>query len=84
MSSWDESATHLRKTFVFADFPAAMAFMVRVSYDAQTADHHPEWTNIYNKVFVSLTSHDAGGVTDRDHRLAAVMDAVYNAASGPS
>jgi 4a-hydroxytetrahydrobiopterin dehydratase len=53
-----------------------MAFMVRVAFFAEKADHHPEWTNVYNKVFVTLTTHDTGGVTQRDRDLAAVMDSL--------
>jgi 4a-hydroxytetrahydrobiopterin dehydratase len=77
MHTWDEQENRLKKTFVFADFPTAMAFMLRVSYDAEKADHHPEWTNVYNKVHVVLTTHDTGTVTARDRQLAAAMDAVY-------
>lgn len=76
MDGWNETDSHLKKTFVFADFPAAMAFMVRVAFYAEKADHHPEWSNVYNKVFVTLTTHDSGGVTQRDRDLAAVMDSL--------
>ena len=62
------------KTFRFADFPAALAFMLRVSYAAEKADHHPEWTNVYNRVSVRLTTHDAGGLTPKDFALAQAME----------
>ena len=52
-----------------------MAFMVRVSYDAEAADHHPEWRNVYDRVEVKLTTHDTGGVTERDLALAHAMEA---------
>ncbi len=62
------------RSFAFADFNAAFAFMTRVALKAEKMDHHPEWSNVYNKVDVTLTTHDAGGVTDRDVELAAFMD----------
>ena len=62
------------KTFKFASFADAMTFMLRISYAAEAADHHPEWTNIYNRVDVRLTTHDAGGLTQKDLDLAATMN----------
>ncbi|HMN87231.1 MAG TPA: 4a-hydroxytetrahydrobiopterin dehydratase [Bauldia sp.] len=66
----------IAKTFTFADFNAAFGFMARVALVAEKMDHHPEWTNVYRTVTVTLSSHDAGGVTDRDIRLAAAMDRI--------
>ena len=74
---WTQKAKYLEKTFIFSDFPAAISFMIRVAPEAQRLNHHPEWTNIYNKVMVKLTTHDAGGLTDLDYDLARVMDSVY-------
>jgi len=65
----------IAKRYTFADFNAAFGFMTRVALKADRMDHHPEWSNVYNKVDVVLTTHDAGGVTDRDIELAAFMDA---------
>jgi len=65
----------IAKTYHFADFDAAFAWMSRIAGVAAAADHHPEWTNIYNRVEVVLTTHDAGGVTIKDIALAAAMDA---------
>lgn len=65
----------ISKTFKFADFNAAFGFMTRVALKADQMDHHPEWSNVYNKVEVVLTTHDAGGVTDKDVALAQFMDA---------
>lgn len=62
--------------FRFKDFRAAWAFMAQVAALADTHDHHPEWSNTYNRVSIVLTTHDAGGVTDRDARLAKAIAAL--------
>ncbi len=63
------------KTFRFKDFNAAFGWMTRVALAAEKLDHHPEWLNVYNKVEVTLATHDAGGVSDLDVELARLMDA---------
>ena len=65
----------IAKSFRFKDFNAAFAWMTRVALAAEKADHHPEWSNVYNRVDVVLTTHDAGGVTENDVALATFMDA---------
>ena len=60
----------IAKTFRFADFGEAFAFMTRVALEAEKADHHPDWTNVWNRVDIRLTTHDAGGLTQRDIALA--------------
>jgi 4a-hydroxytetrahydrobiopterin dehydratase len=69
----------VERTFVFKDFNHAFGFMARVALKAEALDHHPEWTNVYNRVHVLLTTHDAGGLTHKDVTLARFMD---DAASG--
>lgn len=64
------------KEFRFKDFNAAFGFMSRVALYAERHNHHPEWVNVYNRVDVTLTTHDAGGVTDKDVALAHFMDQV--------
>ncbi len=65
----------LAKEFKFASFRAAMAFMVRVGFEAEAADHHPEWTNVYNRVAIRLNTHSAGGkVTAKDVELAKAIE----------
>lgn len=72
---WKEENNKLTRTFEFPDFKEAFAFMVRVAAIADEMDHHPEWTNIYNKVTFKLSTHDAGDVvTDKDRELAAQID----------
>lgn len=73
--SWTEQGGALQRTFVFADFREAFAFMVRVAEAAERQGHHPDWSNSYNTVTIRLCTHDAGGaITDKDHRLAATID----------
>ena len=64
----------IEKTFSFKTFGEAFAFMTRVALQAEKADHHPEWFNVYNRVDVRLTTHDAGGLTGNDITLARFMD----------
>lgn len=64
----------IQKSFVFGDFNEAFGFMSRVALMAEKMDHHPEWFNVYKTVDVTLATHDAGGVTDLDIRLASFMD----------
>ena len=66
----------IAKTFTFKDFNAAFAFMTRAALLAEKTDHHPEWFNVYNRVEVTLATHDAGGVTQKDIDLAAFMNRV--------
>ncbi len=66
----------LTRRFAFPDFSRAWAFMSRVALLAETHDHHPEWSNVYGKVSITLTTHDAGGLSDRDVRLARAIDAL--------
>jgi 4a-hydroxytetrahydrobiopterin dehydratase len=67
----------LQKSFAFTDFNAAFGFMTRVALMAEKMNHHPEWFNVYNKVDVTLSTHDAGGVTELDYKLARFMDKIY-------
>ena len=64
----------IHKTFKFGDFNEAWGFMTRIALAADKADHHPEWSNVYNKVEITLSTHDAGGLSDKDVSLATVID----------
>ena len=76
LEGWEEveGRDAIHKQFLFADFNEAFGFMARAALEAEKMDHHPEWLNVYNRVEVTLSTHDAGGLTERDMRLAAVMD----------
>ncbi|HYE26658.1 MAG TPA: 4a-hydroxytetrahydrobiopterin dehydratase [Allosphingosinicella sp.] len=74
--AYDGEARAIRRTFRFRDFSEAFGFMARVALEAEKADHHPEWSNVWNKVEVALTTHSARGLTAKDVALAARIDAV--------
>ena len=76
LDGWKEVAGRdaIRKSFRFTDFNAAFGFMTRAALMAEKMDHHPEWSNVYSRVDVTLSTHDAGGVSVRDVKLAAFMD----------
>jgi 4a-hydroxytetrahydrobiopterin dehydratase len=78
LSGWAEAAGRdaISKTFTFKDFNQAFGFMTRAALVAEKMDHHPEWFNVYKKVEVTLSTHDAGGVTDLDVKLAEAMDKI--------
>jgi 4a-hydroxytetrahydrobiopterin dehydratase len=69
-----EDGLAITRTFRFADFAEAFSFMTRVAILAEKADHHPEWFNVYNRVEITLTTHDAGGLSTRDVALASAID----------
>jgi 4a-hydroxytetrahydrobiopterin dehydratase len=70
-----EGRDAMRRSFRFGDFSAAFGFMTRVALAAEKMDHHPEWSNVYNRVDVVLSTHDAGGLSARDVALAKLIDA---------
>ena len=71
LPGWEKQRDALAKDFKFDTFREAMSFMVRVSYEAEAMNHHPEWSNVYNRVVIRLNTHDAGGkVTAKDVELA--------------
>ncbi|MFN8237344.1 MAG: 4a-hydroxytetrahydrobiopterin dehydratase [Chitinophagales bacterium] len=75
--SWNTKDNKLVKEFLFSDFTQAFAFLTKVALIAEKQDHHPELYNVYNKVVISLQTHDAGNVvTEKDHKLAAAIDAL--------
>ena len=81
LAGWSEVKDRdaISRTFAFRDFNEAFGFMTRAALVAEKLDHHPEWFNVYDKVEVTLATHDAGGVTKRDIELAAAMDRLADA-----
>ncbi len=76
-TNWEENDQFLIKTFKFRDFVSAIQWMHTASEAIERLGHHPEWTNVYNKVTVRLTTHDAGNtVTDKDRELAKLLDSI--------
>jgi 4a-hydroxytetrahydrobiopterin dehydratase len=74
--AFDEARNGIAKGFTFADFGEAFAFMTRVALEAEKADHHPEWSNVWNRVDILLSTHSAGGVTAKDINLAGKIQAM--------
>jgi 4a-hydroxytetrahydrobiopterin dehydratase len=75
---WKEENNQLIRTFEFPDFVSAFGFMTRVAIIAEKLNHHPEWKNVYNKVEISLSTHDAGNVvTEKDRELARKIDKLF-------
>ncbi len=77
LKGWTEMAGRdaIQKSFKFADFTQAWGFMTKVALAAEKADHHPEWFNVYNRVDITLSTHDAGGLSEKDVTLARIIDA---------
>lgn len=75
LPEWTSDGTALSRDLSFKDFRRAFAFMTDVAGKADEMDHHPEWSNVYNKVAIHLTTHDAGGLTEKDVELAHFIDA---------
>lgn len=78
LTDWElnEACSGIERTFVFANFSEAFAFMTRVALYAEKVDHHPEWSNVYRTVRIILTTHEAGGLSTRDVKMAAFINGV--------
>ena len=79
----DESRGAIARVFMFADFAAAFAFMTQLALIAEKSNHHPEWCNVYNRVEITLTTHDVGGLSQRDIDLARGADAAFERFAPP-
>ena len=77
LPAWRLAGERLQRSFRFADFSEAFAFMTRVALLAEQQNHHPEWSNVWNRVEIALTTHDAGGLSERDVRLARAIDRLH-------
>jgi 4a-hydroxytetrahydrobiopterin dehydratase len=74
LNGWKHKDNSIQKEFVFKDFKQAISFMVKVGEKAEELNHHPNWSNVYNKVDIALSTHDAGGITDKDFELASEIE----------
>ena len=84
LPQWTHDAARgaIRRSFVFADFGEAFAFMTRIALAAERADHHPEWFNVYNRVDMCLSTHDCNGLSQRDIHMAQLADRAFAAGAG--
>jgi 4a-hydroxytetrahydrobiopterin dehydratase len=78
LEGWSVASGKLHREYKFSDFIAAFGFMSSCALAAEAMAHHPEWCNVYNRVTVDLTTHDAGGITAKDLELAGKMEALYS------
>ncbi|HEX8678153.1 MAG TPA: 4a-hydroxytetrahydrobiopterin dehydratase [Segetibacter sp.] len=78
LNSWSYKDNYIDKNFVFKDFNEAFGFMSRIALLSEKLQHHPDWSNVYNKVHIRLSTHDAGGITELDITMAAKIDAYVN------
>ena len=76
LAGWTVSQGKLHREYKFADFAHAFGFMASIAVRAEALAHHPEWSNVWNRVTVDLTTHDAGGITEKDFELAQAMEAI--------
>ena len=78
LEGWSDTEDRdaIQKTFTFKSFNQAFSFMTRVAMEAEKTNHHPEWFNVYNRVDVTLSTHDAGGITEKDIKLAQFMEMI--------
>ena len=75
MEGWEYEDQAIHTSFKFENFKDAFSAMSRIAFEAEALNHHPDWSNVYNVVYISLSTHDAGGVTDKDIALAKRMEA---------
>ncbi|GAA4271908.1 4a-hydroxytetrahydrobiopterin dehydratase [Aquimarina gracilis] len=76
IDGWEYNENAIHTTFEFNDFKDAFSVMTRIAFEAELQSHHPDWTNVYNKLQISLSTHDAGGVTDNDFKLAKTIEEI--------
>lgn len=82
LDGWELGKGQIRRRFEFEDFVHAFSFMTAVALAAERMNHHPDWSNVYNRVDISLSSHDVDGLSERDFKLAGRIDSLFRAAGG--
>lgn len=78
LKGWEYINDSIEKAFIFANFKEAFAIMTRIAFECEEQNHHPDWTNVYKTVNVRLSTHDAGGVTEKDFILAESIESIVN------
>ncbi|GAA0871726.1 hypothetical protein GCM10009117_08720 [Gangjinia marincola] len=76
LEGWEYEDNAINTTFEFEDFKDCFGAMTRIAFEAEAQQHHPEWTNVYNKLSIYLSTHDAGGVTEKDFKLAKTIEGI--------
>ena len=76
LTGWELVDDGIEKSFVFRDFKEAFSVMTRIAMECEVSNHHPEWSNVYNRLKIRFSTHDAGGLTDSDFHLARTVDAI--------
>ena len=79
LEGWSYSNNALQTSFEFENFKEAFTLMTRIAFEAEAREHHPDWSNVYNQLEISLSTHDAGGVTEKDFDLATAIERIVNA-----
>ena len=79
LEGWSYSDNAIHTSFEFENFKEAFTLMTRIAFEAEAQQHHPEWSNVYNELEISLSTHDAGGVTEKDFKLAKTIEKIVNA-----
>lgn len=79
MDGWSYSEDALHTSFEFENFKEAFTLMTRIAFEAEAQNHHPDWSNVFNQLEITLSTHDAGGVTEKDFKLAQAIEAIVNA-----
>lgn len=79
LQGWEFENNAIHTSFEFEDFKEAFSAMVRIAFEAEAQQHHPDWSNVYNQLQISLSTHDAGGLTEKDFKLAETIESIINA-----
>lgn len=79
LDGWDYTEEGIQTSFEFENFKEAFTLMTRIAFEAESMNHHPNWTNVYNTLEITLSTHDAGGVTEKDFKLARAIEKIVNA-----
>jgi 4a-hydroxytetrahydrobiopterin dehydratase len=79
LEGWTYCDNSIQTSFEFENFKEAFTLMTRIAFEAEAQDHHPDWTNVYNQLEISLSTHDADGVTEKDFKLAKAIEGIVNA-----